>query len=149
MRIHTSATSQQIMRALDGLTGVSAEVLTEHKSTTHARAFELALSGHGVRGGGFSRGNFRGATWDEWGTVMARIFAVDPLARMGGTVQRPVYVDADDFHWKTGDRFLAKTMPFDAHARHSWGWSGDSIGGTYSVRECRKCTALSRMRWMY
>lgn len=148
MRIHTSATREQIERALSGLPGVRAETLTEHRSATHPRAFELHLSGSGRHGGqSFGTQDYKSATWDEWGVVMARIFGADPLTRMGGTAERPVYADADEYHWKTGDRFRDETMPNDTHPQHRWEITGTVSTGSYSLRECRKCSAVQRWHW--
>jgi hypothetical protein len=145
MRIHTSLTHAQMLEVVRGLPSVAAEVLTEHESATHPRAFEMRLSGSSLTGGQFGASDYRTATWDEWGIVMGRIFDADPTTRMGGSVKRPVYADAEDFHWQTGDRFTGGFSPADTHPRHVWDRSGDSVTGSYIVHECRRCSALRRM----
>lgn len=166
MRIHTSATQQEIYRLAGDLPGVHIETLTEHGSQTHERAFELALSGNGRHGGNSGRygavdDGTKSATWDEWGVVMARIFAIDPNTRMGGSVKRPTYADAEDFRWQTNgrfggwtmtgtgaafDTFVADGMPEDTHPVHRWDWQGTDATRTYSVAQCKRCTALKRWR---
>jgi len=159
MRIHTNATAEAIYVA--DLPGVSATI-TEHRSQTHARAFELQLSGNGKYGSQYGNSDFKSATWDEWGVVMARIFAIDPSTRMGGSAKRPIYADAEDFRWQTNGRFggwgevwlgsgpapfIAKPgLPEDTHPMHRWNFTGYSAAGSYSVAECKKCSALKRWR---
>lgn len=162
MRIHTSATAAQIRSAATaGLPGVYAESLTEHGSKTHARAFELTLSGSGRQsqyGYSDNRTYVKSATWDEWGVVMARIFAIDPDTRMGGSAKRPVYANAEDFRWQTGGRFgywwepsgtfVANPLPEDTHVQHKWEWVGSDATHSYSVAQCKKCSALKRWRYV-
>lgn len=152
MRIHTKLTRGEILdaRTASGLTlgRVAFAKLEEHKSSSHARAFEVALTGSGPYR--TQDGENLAATWDEWGAVMAAIFDADPDARMGGTAKRPIYADRDHFHFATGDRFHKRVttkdyplvsiplgytyMPEDTHPRHSWDYNGAGF-------ECRKCSA--------
>jgi hypothetical protein len=120
MRIHTNATTEQIRAAINSVPTVYTERLTEHRSNTHARAFEINLSGSGRHGGQYGNRDAKSATWDEWGVVMAAIFAADLTTRMGGTQERPIYANAEDFHWQTGERFALRRMPNDTHAQHKW-----------------------------
>jgi hypothetical protein len=153
MRIHTAATQQDIYRATADLPGVYAEI-TEHGSRTHAHAFELALEGNGSHASQWGTRDTQSATWDEWGVVMARIFAIDPDTRMGGSVKRPTYRDEEDFTWQTNGRFgawdvtadgfVAGPMPADTHPVHRWDWQGLDATKRYAVAQCKKCSALKR-----
>jgi hypothetical protein len=141
VRIHTDATSGEVYRATEGLP-VTWHTLEEHGSRTHARSFEIRLEGSGGRNNaGHYGADFNGATWDEWGAVLARIFALDPTARMGGTTAHPVYSDAEDFHYQTADRFRSGELPADTHPRHRWVYQG--TWGDHGVAEtaCGKCSA--------
>jgi hypothetical protein len=148
MRIHTNATPEQIRAAINSVPTVYTERLTEHRSNTHARAFELNLSGSGRHGGQYGNRDAKSATWDEWGVVMAGIFAADPTTRMGGSQRNPVYANADDFHWQTGGRF-ADGMPNTMHVQHKWEFQGWSATRSYSVATCKggkghPCSAVKR-----
>lgn len=147
MRIHTNLTYSQMRDALSnsGAFWAGYRTLTEHKSSSHPRAFEVALTGSSnsrPNSGTSGASDDYAATWDEWGAVMAAIFDADPDARMGGTAKRPVYADRDHFHFATGDRFRPVTyrpdtyLPEDTHARHSWDYEGEGVGF-----KCRKCSA--------
>ncbi len=131
MRIHTNATRQTISEAISKA-GVTAIRLTEHKSRTHARAFDVALAGSSKRRGQADRNEYAG-TWDEWGIFLATIFDEDIATKC------PAYNGADDFHHKTGYRF-ENGAPGDAHGDHTFRYSG-----TPYVQGCTKCSAT--MTW--
>lgn len=76
--------------------------------------------------------------------VLGGIFRADPGARMGGSARRPIYANAEDYAWQTGHRFDEPGVPADTHPRHQWQHDGSSATGTYIVRTCRKCSAVSR-----
>lgn len=148
MRIHTNATLEQVRNAIRTMPTVYAERLSEHRSNTHARAFELNLSGSGRHGGQYGIRGSQSATWDEWGVVMAAIFKADPTTRMGGSQRQPIYADADDYHWQTGNRFV-NGIPSDMHIQHKWEWQGRSVTDSYSVSQCKgskgqPCSAIKR-----
>lgn len=137
MRIHTSKPDQvakAIYTASARLDGVYATV-TRHGSRSRAGAVELSLEGNGyqVNTGTRGAGSKQGATWDEWGVVLAAVFAADPEA-FAGSQKRPVYADAEDFARKTCYRFDDGQLPEDTHRRHNW-----SHGVRYAC--CTKCTA--------
>lgn len=138
MRIHTSLNYRQ-MRDVARVSGapVSFEKLEELGSRTHDRAFEVALSGTGGKPG-FARGDWQAATWDEWGAFFGALYDADIDARCGGSVEHPVYRDAEHFHFKTGSRFRNYAargyLPTDTHARHLWEYTGNGFA-------CKKCTA--------
>lgn len=144
MRIHSNTlTHNAIWRATNGLSGVYATV-TEHGSHSHARAFEVSLEGNGYRKntGTSGAGEEIGATWDEWGVFLARLFEIDPHA-LCGSVKNPVYKDAASFHYRTGTRFADLDMPEDTHKRHNWHYDGPGAGSW----SCTKCTATKRYEY--
>jgi hypothetical protein len=149
MRIHTKLTYREVRGLLwqSGARNVDTEILAEHGSRTHERAFEVALSGTGGRPG-FGHGDWQAATWDEWGAFLGALFDADPQARAGGSVKRPVYRDRDHFHFLTGDRFQRRYniagqptyLPEDTHKRHHWKFQWDK------GFDCTKCSA-TRPSW--
>lgn len=93
---------------------VGFETLTEHRSTTHARAFEVKLGSYSkAPGDGRRWGNSGGygatsqttgeytATYDEWGWFLAALYQVDPVMVVGSK-SSPIYSDADHFAVRTG-----------------------------------------------
>lgn len=83
-----------------------------HSSRDRARAFEIQLEaltkepGDGRRSGnsgsyGAMVGNGYAATYDEWGWLLANLYARDAYMRVGAKGS-PIYRDDDDFHDKTG-----------------------------------------------
>lgn len=149
MRIHTDKTNEvraAIWRATGALPGVYAEV-SEHGSRSRAGALELRLTGNSGRyrnTGKWGAHWEKSATWDEWGVVLAAVFAADPHA-ICGTAKRPVYAGVNDFHWQTGERFVhappaietgGRALPEDTHTSHHWDYvARDTV-------ECTKCTAV-------
>lgn len=153
MKIHTNViTLDQMHAAAAGLPGVVAHV-TPRGSRTHARAFEIYMTGNGVTGGQWGHGgNAKAATWDEWGCVIGRLYVIDPAA-VWGSPGNPIYFNADHFNWTTGnrfavgyltDRFEMVTLPDDTHARHKWELQGRCVTGAYYVHECKRCSAVTR-----
>jgi len=168
MRIHTNTLTETdvwtFVRGVNAigdrsgppaLTGVGGTAVS-HGSRTHARALEVQLTGTsprrpntGTRG---SDSDVYAATWDEWGMMLARLFHRDP-AMVVGSVGRPIYLNAEHFHWATGNRFAAP-MSYDAltsatqHRNHGWEYVGELVGGRYSVNSCKRgpapCGALRR-----
>lgn len=138
MRIHSNyLTMSDITQATKDLPGVDAYV-HQHGSRTHANAFEVRLTGNGYpRNTGTHGADFYeiGATWDEWGTFLARLFNLDANA-LCGTVKYPIYKDGYDFHRKTMDRFESLDLPGDTHKRHTWEYL--LAGGFWA---CKKCSA--------
>lgn len=126
MRIHSEKiTASDIFAATkaNGMTGVYAEVM-HHRSRTHTRAFEVALTGNSGRrvntGTSGAHEENHAATWDEWGIFLAHLFAVDPQARVGGA-KYPTYVDAQEFHDRTYGRFETLRHE-DQHKNHRWNY---------------------------
>jgi hypothetical protein len=130
--------------------------LEPFRSRTHPNAYEIRLEGSGGRNntGRYGAGDYNGATWDEWGAVFGRLFALDPAARCGGSAARPVYACADDYHWQTGDRFRSGQLPADTHPRHRWGPVdySEAVAQGYSEAVCQHksgCTAVHRWSWRH
>lgn len=140
MRIHTNkpeAVASAIMEAVRDLPGVYTTQHSTHRSRSRSAALELRLSGNSPY---MSQGGDRdekAATWDEWGVVLAAVFAADESATAGE------YLNGEHFHWTTGNRFR-HGMPEDTHARHKWEYQGTVVTGAYTVSTCKKCTAMSR-----
>ena len=137
MRLHTDKPDQVIGAIHDAsarLDGVYA-TFSRHGSRSRAGAVELSLEGNGypVNTGARGAGTKIGATWDEWGVVLAAVFDADPEA-FAGSQQHPVYAGAEDFARKTCYRFDDGQLPEDTHRRHDW-----SHGMRYAC--CTKCTA--------
>lgn len=135
MRIHANnLTLNDIYAAVNDLPGVYVTV-SQHGSRTHKAAFEVSLEGNGYRKntGTSGAGDEIGATWDEWGVFIARVFDADPNA-VFGSVSAPIYSDGYTFHLTTNDRFESLSLPDDTHKRHAWEWTAQ--GAT-----CKKCSA--------
>jgi hypothetical protein len=138
MIIHTSAAEADLCTAAR-IARVTFDRFVERGSRTHARAFNVTLTGesrrmpNGGRSGGYQYGadNDHAATWDQWGVFLAAIFDADPNAKM------TYYKDADDFHWQTDDRFKGG-WPADAHGDHAWEYAAPY------TQACKRCSAVKR-----
>lgn len=140
MRIHTDRlTLADIHNAAADLPGVYITA-TEHGSRSHARAFEVRMEGNGYRrnSGQYGADDEFGATWDEWGVIIGRLYLIDPEA-LWGTPKYPTYRNADDFNQQTAWRFAEGQMPDDTHKRHTWTY--DKAGA-----QCKKCSAQMNRR---
>lgn len=123
MRIHSDKlTPQDVHKACRarGMSGVYAEVAAKG-SRKRDHAFEISMTGNspyrtnsGNRGAAYDD---RAAQWDEWGIVIAELFALDPEAIIGQ------YKDADTFHQYTVGRFH-QLQGHETHRRHKWDWDG-------------------------
>lgn len=135
MRIHTNnldAVLDAIHATTRKMHGVSPDI-TEHGSRSRKGAIELHLTGTSPYRPNRSHEEWEyAATYDEWGVVLGEIFETDPDARC------VYYEDAEDFHWKTGGRFSAGTLPEDTHPRHKWEFVSPREFG------CTTCTAVMR-----
>jgi len=127
MRIHTDIITRGGIPGAGVAAGLYPHNLdvSEHGSRTHARAFEVHLTGTSHR-----RPNNRGtsddyaATWDEWGMFLADLYRLDP-GMMCGNAKHPTYCDADDFDYQTAGRFDTLT-PADQHRDHGFRYAGVS-----------------------
>lgn len=129
MRLHTDTlTYSDITDALQAekdagriARTVTFKMLSEHKSQSHTRAFEVQLeSWAAIPGDGRRRGNSGSygamsdedgyaATYDEWGWLMAALYRSDPEA-VWGSVKHPQYASATDFHAKTGETYTLAAL---------------------------------------
>lgn len=143
MRIHSDSIEELDVRKAARLAGASFLRLDTKGSRSRAGAFDVILSGSGVhksQGGYGMVTDEQAATWDEWGIVLGHLYRLDP------NLKTPYYADADHFVWMTGGRFTSEFTPAQQHRTHRWHHSGDSVTGSYSVREC-KCGAVQR--WLH
>lgn len=130
MMIHTSLTGRSLYQA--ALTAqVTFARLDESGSRTHARKFDVLLSGSSGRRAGFGA-DHEAASWDEWGIFLDQIFRLDPDARAAG-----YYTDREQFRRFTGHRFDT-LAPADQHRRHRWVRGEDYSQG---------CTCGAIRRW--
>lgn len=143
MRIHSSVLSSEDIYAAAKLAGVGLHRMAPHGSRSRSRSFDVILEGDGKSSGNSGRwgasGDYRAATWDQWGVFLGEVFRRDPAAM----VPR-VYLSADHFNWATADRFRKAETPADTHVRHRWNYDGTSPMGYYTVQHCQKCSAVTR-----
>ena len=133
MKLHTNHLDALDTAALTANLPGCKLTATRHGSRSHRYAYELTLTGNHYTRSPRAEGCTT-ATWDEWGTVIARILAIDTAA-IFGTVKNPIYSGHDDFHRKTDSRFIECKLPEDTHRQHNWEHR--------SPREfaCKKCSA--------
>lgn len=119
MRIHTDVLSADDFshsladekRAARIAISVGFKELSEHRSTSRHRGFEVQLGsykkieGDGRRiGNSGSYGAMSGeyaATYDEWGWFLAALYREDPNMIVGSK-KNPIYKDQSDFRFRTG-----------------------------------------------
>lgn len=137
MRIHSDRITPADLFTAASIAGVRIDDFSIHGSRTRATALRFY-----VFGSSYHRPNQRdhgpddyAATWDEWGILLGHLFSVDPEAHTG----RYGYRSAEDFHNKTGHRFVPGfTTPATQHKRHRW-------EPTYAHESYCECGAV--MRW--
>lgn len=143
MKIHTSdpfGVARAIYAATAPLPGVYADTDVVG-SRSHNGAVNLKLEGTSNRrqNAGTSRSVDRfdmphAATWDEWGVVLAAVFATDPKA-IAGSVKHPIYKGAEHYHTVTGDRFR-EGLPEDTHQNHRWDYSPERLTRSCTHNGC-------------
>ena len=122
MRIHSDKlTPQDVHKACRarGMTNVYAEVVVRG-SRSRKGALEVKLTGnsnHRPNSGNYGAGDDYAARWDEWGIVIAELFALDPRATIGH------YPDAYTFHAYTVGRFR-RLRGSETHLQHRWNQGG-------------------------
>lgn len=102
MRIHVDLIDASLIRGAASAAGATIETLTQHRSQSRRRAFEVKLTGNSARrpnGGSYGAGDDYAATWDQWGVFLGLLFGVDPV--MFTTYDK----SADAFSYHTGGRF--------------------------------------------
>lgn len=98
MRIHSDVISYtQTIRNAAHAAGTRCEILNPHGSRKRANAFEVQLSGSSRYSA--QSGQWKAATWDEWGNVIDALFKIDPKAIIG------YYDGRDDFITKTQSEY--------------------------------------------
>lgn len=98
MKIHTNELySGDISNIAERVEGITLYV-TGAGSRSHDRAYEIRLTGSSKCAPRNMPGE-KAATYDEWGHFIARLFAIEPGAKIGH------YKDAADFHEKTKNAF--------------------------------------------
>lgn len=136
MKIHTKLTEDNIRHAAD-VAGVWLAKFETTKSRSHPYRYDMIISGTSGRRSQWRQKEVPAATWDEWGIFLGEIFRLDPNAKT------PDYADTDEFHWKTGGRFLT-LKPKDQHRQHQWTHDVSiACTGAYFVHQC-KCGAITR-----
>lgn len=111
MRLHTNTLNESDLQKLmkyvsNEAPNVILHVTGLHGARNHKRGIEIALRGHGTRhkrppqtrilG---EQSTERAATVDDWGWLIAAVFAVEPGARFGP------YKGADDFAKQTRNKY--------------------------------------------
>lgn len=136
MRIHTNVFGLDLRAAADKA-GVTIVQSAPHGSRSHARAFEVILSGSGRHGGQWGNGQGKSATWDEWGIFLAELFRLDP------ELKTKDYPNEEAFHWVTVDRYRTLTSA-EQHVQHKWSHDIQRhCTGGYLIHTC-KCGASLR-----
>ena len=142
MRLHTDKITSADIYAAALRIGVTIHDFEETGSKTRDHAFTLYLEGSSPRQ---SNGrSHKAATWDEWGAFMGWLYTVDPEAVWGSAAWG--YQNAQDFHWKTANRFVDGVVPVDTHAQHKWVYDSQNSKPLSDIAEhyCNKCSARTR-----
>lgn len=125
MRIYTNIANRNVLYVLARDLGIYVDIKAETNSRKRAKCYNVLLSSDAGTGrrransgryGGATKGatGDYAATWDEWGTFLARIFDLDPTAICGQ------YDGADDFAWQTGDSYGDGTDIVRRCVVHRW-----------------------------
>jgi len=139
MRLHTNTLTRTEVREAARVAGSGVHVqIIDYGSRKRNHAFEVTLTGTSNRrpNSGTSRndnGVTYAATWDEWGMFFAALYTIDSEMIAGAA-----YANAEDFHYKTGNRFDSLT-PAHQHPSHRW-----EFAGIPRERECTSCEAVQR-----
>lgn len=148
MRLHTNVMEKDLHDAVRQA-GANIQKLTVHRSTVRPHAYEVTLSGDGTRwanDGQYGRADYKAASWDQWGIVLAFLYERDP-AMIVGSPGRPTYRDAEHFHAFTTRRYdvgVGIYSPNDDryHGNHTWNVR-DAVHPVhgYLIQAC-KCGAM-------
>lgn len=141
MRIHTDGLTEDDVRDAARQAGVTFDRLREHRSKSHARAFDVTLRGNSNRAPNpGSRGNStsdRAATWDQWGVFLGILFDRDALAMTDRGEGRQGFRERTDYRF---DGLDGEDIPFPLNHDHSWHFPDDAI----RQRACRHCSAVEQ-----
>jgi hypothetical protein len=135
VKIHSSALDTLEIRKTAELAGVTFTRFDLKGSRKRSQGYDIILSGHSPRRQ--NGGEDMAATWDQWGHFLGTLFDLDP------EMVTPYYVDADHFHWSTGDRYRDFDIADDHVKGHNWEFSGEAVTGSYMVHACA-CGAIRR-----
>lgn len=131
--------------------------ITEHGSLSKARAFEVRLyaddktPGDGRRKtntGMFGAGNDFSATYDEWGWLLAALFARDENM-VCGTGRYATYTDKQDFDEKTGFTYNVPVMlDYLSHGEDPapYVWNKQTVGRCGAGRICEEFATTTQVR---
>jgi hypothetical protein len=145
MRIHSNSLDSLEIRKAARRAGVSFTRFDLKGSRSHEAAFDVILTGASSRRQ--NGGEDQAATWDQWGIFLGTMFSIDP-AMVCGTVKRPIYADADHFHWVTANRFREITpADYVVGHNHRWEFAGQVVTGAYTVHECKSADCLAVVRY--
>lgn len=137
MRLHSDFIEADDVRKAARLAGVHFTRFGLHGSRKRAQAFDVILSGSSSRRQ--NGGDDYAATWDEWGSVLGYLFALD--SRM----VTPYYSDAADFDFQTGGQYRGGALPV-RHKLHKWHFQNESFNWAYSEHRCECGAVLRRKR---
>ena len=137
MRIHSDTLTYNDLAAASQRAVVTFTEADRKGSRKRHHAYEVKLSGDSPFRQMGNRDEFA-ATWDQWGIFLGEIFDRDPNATVTG-----VYRNAEDFHWKTGDRFHSLTYTA-SHRRHKWSYVFST--NTTATHQC-PCGAIQRYQF--
>lgn len=91
MRLHSDTLNRQdILNALPR--GCYAEVLSQHGSRSHSYAYEVQLSGSSPYSA--QSGQWKAATYEEWGQFLQTLFDLDPTGKYGPYNGRRDFIDS-------------------------------------------------------
>ena len=130
MILHTNTVTESDIRNAAHDLGLSVKRLDAMGSKSHARKFDVLLSGSSSRNA--NRNDFKASTYDEWGFFLNALYAIDETMTVGN-----VYFSSEHFDWATGLRFANGPLHADEqHKQHKWVYGGESASGTYRVQSC-------------
>jgi len=155
MRIHSNTLTYSDLAWSARIARADYEIdKTGSRSRDHA--FTVHLTGESRRSPnrrGKNEPGTKAATWDQWGVFIAMLFSKGP-DMVVGSVAYPYYEDSDDFHYRTGNRFVPRPLtdlvntateiraaywPADAHGDHRFKYNGVPF-----EQSCTKCSAVQR-----
>lgn len=138
MILHTDTVTESDIRNAAHELGLRVVQLNTLGSRSHARKFDVLLSGSSTRNVNFH--DFKGATFDEWGFFLNALYAIDETMVVGN-----VYFSSEHFDWATALRFANGPLSADEqHKQHRWNYAGTSAGGAYRMQQC-DCGAMTRI----
>lgn len=107
MRLHTDSLNAGDIYEAAREAGVGVEICEPHGSRSRSHAYEVQLSGSSPYSA--QSGQWKTATWDEWGEFLIALFNRDP-AMVAGRASKPGkstwgYDGRDEFYDKTAEMF--------------------------------------------